>query len=165
VIPWNDLVDDLGPVVYRIALRIVGHAADAEDVVQDVFLEVHRLWQARTVENWSGLVSSLAVRRSLDLVRKRKVQEPLPEQLFDPSNADPAGLAAGHELQELVRRTIARLPPQQAEVFSLYFLDQRSHHEIAEIMHISTHAVAASLHKARMRIESELQNHISSKAR
>lgn len=164
MVPWDALVDDLGPAVYRTALRIVGQAADAEDVVQEVFLEVHRLWRSRHVDNWDGLLRTLAARRALDLLRKRKCEENLPDELFDPSGAGPEGIAAGHELQDLVRRSIARMPPQQAEVFSLFYLDHQSHPQIAASLGISTHAVAAALYKARESLAADLQNLLSSKA-
>ena len=42
---WDRIVREHGPMVYGTAWRILGNAADAEDVVQDVFLQIHQLQQ------------------------------------------------------------------------------------------------------------------------
>ena len=46
---WDRIVREHGPMVYGTAWRILGRAADAEDVVQDVFLQVHQLQQTHPV--------------------------------------------------------------------------------------------------------------------
>jgi RNA polymerase sigma-70 factor (ECF subfamily) len=140
------------------ALRIVGQAADAEDVVQDVFLEVHRLWQSRDVPNWEATLRTLATRRAIDRLRKRKGEKSLPERVVDIRSATAESLACGRERQELVRQSITRLPQQQAEIFLLRYLEDQSPQQIALALGISTHAVASSLHKARVRLEAELQS-------
>jgi Sigma-70 region 2 len=49
VADWDRIVREQGPLVYRTAWRILGHAADTEDVVQEVFLQVHQFVQSRPV--------------------------------------------------------------------------------------------------------------------
>ena len=147
-------------MAYRTALRIVGQPADAEDVVQDVFLEVHRLWQSREVANWEAVLRSLATRRALDLLRKSKGEESLQQPITDHAVA-PDVLLREQELREEVRRAMARLPPQQAEVFALYFFEEQSHQQIAAALHISAHTVSVALHKARGKLETELEHLLS----
>ena len=157
---WDEFVDQHGPMVYRTALRIVGQAADAEDVLQDVFLEIHRLWVHRSVAQWSGLLQTLATRRALDRVRQRKDYEPLTSQVASNIRENPEQVAEANELHELVRRAIARLPQQQATAFALHYLENQSHSEIAESLGITNRAVASALHKARHRLESQLEKTI-----
>lgn len=158
---WNELVEQHGPMVYRIALRVVGQAADAEDVVQDVFLEVHRLWWSRKTENWPALLRTLATRRAIDNLRRRKEK---PNRLdCDPlqPGAEPDDVACAKELEDQLRAGIARLPQQQAEVFTLHWLEGRSHQEIADELDISPHGVASALHKARVRLAKGLSEHLT----
>lgn len=157
MLEWTQLVDDFGPMAYRTALRIVGQSADAEDVVQDVFLEVHRIWQSREVANWKALLLSLATRRAIDLLRRRKRNERLQECLPDLTGVGPDEFASGQEFQARVRDAIARLPRQQAEVVSLHCLEEQSHEAIAATLNISTHAVSAALYKARIKLEVSLR--------
>jgi RNA polymerase sigma-70 factor (ECF subfamily) len=154
---WNDFIDQQGPLVYRTSLRIVGQAADAEDVVQDVFLEVHRLWNRRSVDRWPSLLKLLATRWSIDLLRRKKSCEPLTEQATSVDHDNPERTAEAKELQEIVRQEIARLPQQQATLFALHYLENQSHDEIAEAIGMTPRAVASALHKARRRLESRLE--------
>src|SRR5260370_39411798 len=92
---WNRLVREQGPMVFGTAWRILGHAGDAEDVVQDVFLEVHRLWAARSVRSWPGLLHRLASCRALERLRQRKNTDSLNSlPLLSPTNG-PGAEAVG----------------------------------------------------------------------
>ena len=53
---WDRIVREHGPMVYGTAWRILGNAADAEDVVQDVFLQIHQLQQTHPVRCWVALL-------------------------------------------------------------------------------------------------------------
>src|SRR5690606_30593353 len=146
-----------GPTVYRAALRIVGQAADAEDVVQDVFLEVHRLWTSREVVCWNRVLRKLATRRAIDCLRKRNDHAVLSDYSAAHPEHNPQRVASLRELEEHIRKSIARLPPQQAEVISLHCLEGLSHAEIADTLNIGSEAVASALHKARARLADELR--------
>ena len=73
VTDWERIVRDHGPLVYGTAWRILGHAADTEDVVQEVFIEANRIRLTRTVRQWPGLLRRLAACRALDRLRQRKI--------------------------------------------------------------------------------------------
>jgi RNA polymerase sigma-70 factor, ECF subfamily len=162
VISWNTFVEEKGPLVYRTALRITGQSADAEDIVQDVFLEVYRLWQNRKVGNWDAVLRSLATRRSLDLLRRRKHSVTIGEVIADTSASPDVG-AIRTELQDALRQAIARLPEQQAIVFALHYLEDQSHQEISAMLEITPQAVAVALHKARRRLQGDLAPILSGK--
>jgi DNA-directed RNA polymerase specialized sigma24 family protein len=65
--------------VLRIACRILGVVADAEDVTQDVFCEAWQIHTSREVANWPGLLRRLVVVRALDKLRRRRPHLPLTE--------------------------------------------------------------------------------------
>jgi DNA-directed RNA polymerase specialized sigma24 family protein len=69
---WRLILDEQGPAVYGIARRILGNAADAQDVCQDVFAELFGVLKSRQVVNLPGLVRRLASLRAIDHLRKRK---------------------------------------------------------------------------------------------
>ena len=69
---WERIVREHGPRVFGTAWRILGHAADAEDVVQEVFLQAHRLEALRPVRYWSAFLHRLAACRALDRLRQRR---------------------------------------------------------------------------------------------
>src|SRR5947207_650362 len=71
---WQRIVADHGPAVFGIAWRVLGNAADAEDVAQDVFFEAFREFRSTAVRSWPTLL-----RRAVDQVRR----EPPPADAAD----------------------------------------------------------------------------------
>src|SRR5260370_36512741 len=96
-------------MVFGTAWRILGHAGDAEDVVQDVFLEVHRLWSQRPVRYWPALLRRLASCRALDRLRQRKVDIALDGLSPLSPCGGPAAEAMGRELAGRLRAAVAAL--------------------------------------------------------
>ena len=74
---WDQIVDEHGPFVFRLARRILGPGPDAEDVVQEVFLEVFQFRKKQEVDNWAGLFHRIATHRALDRLRRRRRTDPL----------------------------------------------------------------------------------------
>ncbi len=154
---WERLVKDHGPAVFGTAWRILGHAADAEEVVQEVFLEALRVQRAQHVERWPGLLRRLAACRALDRLRQRQrsrclaLDDGLPE--FGPG---PEAAAVGRELADRLRREVARLPQREGAVFCLRYFEDLSNQQIARALDISIGAVATALHKARAKLEAVL---------
>jgi RNA polymerase sigma-70 factor (ECF subfamily) len=143
-------------MVFGTAWRILGHAGDAEDVVQDVFLEVHRLWTQRPVRHWGGLLRRLTTCRSVDRLRARKSSVCL-NGLSIMSSADgPEETAIANELAERLRKAVGRLPQREGAVFCMRFLEDMPYEEIAQSMGITRGAVATALHKARAKLEAAL---------
>ena len=118
---WNDVVRQHGPRVFRAAWRILGHEADAEDVVQSVFLEAHRLWREQPAGAWVGILPSMATRRALDRLRTRRPMAPADEIHAVAAPDDPIAKAIEHELAQRLGQALGQLPPREAEVFCLRF--------------------------------------------
>ena len=153
---WNRIVRDHGPMVFGTAWRILGHAADTEDVVQEVFLEAHQLQARQTVRHWPGLLRRMAACRALDRLRQRKTTVALDGlALIDPLGT-PEDTAIGRELAERLRQAVAQLPTGEAAVFCLRYFEDLANHRIADVLNISPGAVAVALHKARARLETLL---------
>jgi RNA polymerase sigma-70 factor (ECF subfamily) len=156
VIDWDRIVADHGPTILRLACRILGRGPDAEDVVQEAFLQVYRIGQEQAVTSWGGLLHRSVVHRALDrLRRRRKAAAPLDDP---PSGRehDPQEIAAARELSQRLRGAIGKLPDQQAAVFCLRYFDELPYDRIAESLGIEVGAVASSLHKARGKLKSML---------
>ncbi|HEV3262581.1 MAG TPA: sigma-70 family RNA polymerase sigma factor [Gemmataceae bacterium] len=153
---WNRIVRDHGPMVFGTAWRVLGHTADTEDVVQEVFLEAHRLGQAQPVRHWGGLLRRLAAYRALDRLRQRKVSVPLDGLALLGSGDAPEEQAIGRELAERLRQAVAQLPEREGSVFCLRCFEDLSYEQIAETLDISRGAVATALHKARAKLEALL---------
>jgi RNA polymerase sigma-70 factor (ECF subfamily) len=143
-------------MVFGTAWRILGDAPDAEDVVQDVFLEIHRLYQERAVRHWGGLLRRLAACRAVDRLRRRKKTVGLNGLCLLSTSEDPEASAIERELAGRLRDGLAQLPEREAAVFSLRYFEDLSYREIAKSLDISPAAVAVALHKARAKLEAML---------
>ncbi len=142
-------------LVFRTAYRITGNAADAEDVLQTVFLRLaSRSSSAATVENEEGYLRRAAVNASLDVVRSRQSMPTVPIE----DTATSSSCTELREMRESLRRALARLKPKWAEMFALRYFEGYSNSQIAKSLKISQVLVAVTLHRARK----QLQNDISS---
>lgn len=146
---WTEIVRVHGPPAYRTTWRILGHAEDCEDVMQDVFVEAHRLYLKGTVTHWRTFLDRLATFRALDALRKRRSSEPIESDAIEDHRASPEQLVAGDELQQRLRGIIAELPERQAAVFCLKHFEEKSNTEIAQVLDITPNAVGIALHKSR----------------
>lgn len=147
--------EDHHALVFRTAYRITGNAADAEDVLQTIFLRLMRSQNTHAVENQESYLRRAAVNASLDLMRLRRPDQSL--ELVDVASGkqDPD---AG-ELKGALRRALARLSPKSAEVFALRFFEGMSNQEIARALGISRVLVAVMVHRARQQLCRDLQSY------
>src|SRR5437588_224347 len=134
------------------AWRILGHAADCEDVVQEVFLQAHRIEQSEPVRHWPALLRRLASHRALDRLRTRKTTVSLDGLALVGSSYGPEDAAIEHELADRLRQAVGQLPEREGAVFCLRYFEDLSYQEIAASLGISAGAVATALHKARAKL-------------
>lgn len=127
------LVDRYSPLVWSIVRRQVDHAT-AEDIVQDVFLQVwkgaERFDPAKGSE--ATFITTIARRRLIDRRRRSGVRpqtEELAEHLSEEPEEDRFEL---HDEAEAARRALARLRPAQRRVLELNLIEGHSHSEIAD---------------------------------
>ncbi len=152
--------------VFRAAHRITGSAADAEDVLQTVFLRLVKSEEAYNVtENPAAYLSRAAINASLDLMRKRsRVQtvglEEMPAEPVELRSKDPESQHVDRELQKLVRQAVSRLGATAAEMFVLRYYEGYDNREIAKIMGTSQVVVGVVLHRARTKLRKEIGHYL-----
>jgi RNA polymerase sigma-70 factor (ECF subfamily) len=151
---WDAIVREHGPAAARAAFRVVGHAGDAEDALQEALLDALRLHVQQDVRNWGGLLRRLAVCRALDVLRRRQAASELERNAPAAHDAArPEAVAVAHERAALLRSALARLTEREAEVFSLRYFGDLDNAQIAGALDIPPGAVAVALHKARARLQ------------
>lgn len=151
-------------LVFRTAYRVTGNAGDAEDVLQTVFLRLAgRDRSAPPLENPEHYLRRAAVNAALDVVRSRRVEDTAPAPVSDLPQRDPAQDDRS-ELQECLRRAVARLSPEAAEVFALRFLEGHSNQEIAKMLGASQVWVAVTVYRARQRLQREIRRYLGGKS-
>jgi len=156
VIDWQRLVSEHGPAVFGTAWRILGHAADAEDVTQDVFVQAYETALTQAVRCWPALLRRLAVCRALDRLRLRKCPVALDDVALAAPGPDPAETLIAAELADRLRAALTGLPRQEAAVFALRYFEDLSYQQIADALNITPGAAGTALFKARARLETLL---------
>jgi RNA polymerase sigma-70 factor (ECF subfamily) len=127
-----DLYERYSGIVYGVALRVLGDTTAAEDVLQEIFLQLWRRPQAYNADR-GGLAPWLAViarNRAIDVLRKRPPEEDLNE-LPVAVGIDLEDVAAQRLAVEKVRRAIAQLPQEQRNALEMAFFEGLTHSEIA----------------------------------
>ena len=152
--------------VFRTAQRITGSAADAEDVLQTVFLRLIKGQETYDLSrNPEAYLSRAAINASLDLLRSRNRSKSV---TLDEVKADtiagrarsPEALHADRELQTLVREAVARLGKTAGEMFVLRYYEGLDNKEIAVVMETSPLVVGVVLHRARTRLRKEIGHYL-----
>lgn len=152
------LAKDYGRLVFNAAYRVLGDAALAEDVQQDVFL---KLIEARSgqVESWPAYLVASAVRGAIDQLRRQKRWGRLMHLwgAHEPdaaASAEQVGIAS--ERGQRLRAALTRLSRREAQCFSLRYLESLDISEIAQALALSENNVNVTLHRARRRLEAQL---------
>jgi RNA polymerase sigma-70 factor (ECF subfamily) len=154
---FEELVERTHRQVYTLALRLVGDRHEAEDIVQDAYLRVHRSLRGfrgdARFETWLyRIVANSAMNH---LRRRRRFGEPTaePELLARPEPQAGPGEAPAHD--EIVD-ALRSLPDGQRAVVVLKDVYGFTCEEIGEQMGVSTGAVKLRLHRARRRMKEQL---------
>lgn len=173
---FEQLVKQYDRQIYRTALHITQNREDAEDITQDVFFKAfQKLEQFQGNSKFSTWLVRIAVNESLMRLRRRKTSKtvsmdqdveteegaiprdfaewrPNPEQIFSQS-----------ELGDILRKTIAGLPPGFRTVFTLRDIENLSTEETAEALGLSVPAVKSRLLRARLQLRERLSRYFRKK--
>lgn len=143
--------------VFRLALRMCGSEADADEVAQEAFLSA---WKAlpnfRGESQFSTWLYQLTTHAAIDLMRREKRQIAAAD-ITEVSAADPAPSpqqqAEQSEQREIVRDAILQLAPEQREVVVLRFMEELSYEEIGAVLKLPPGTVKSRLNRAKAQLK------------
>jgi RNA polymerase sigma-70 factor (ECF subfamily) len=168
---------DYAPRVYSMARRMVRSDIDAEDVTQDVLLQVVRkLPSFRGESAFPTWLHRVTVNAALSHRRRQAVRQEhgLANSLsafgedadggitFSPAPGPEAEMLS-HETRELIERAIDSLPPAYRSVFILADVEELPNAEIAAHLGLSLPAIKSRLHRARLMMRDALAPHFATK--
>ncbi len=163
------LVDNYQDRVFNTAIGIVQNAEDAEDVAQEVFIQVFRSIHAFKAESkLSTWIYRITTTRSLDLLRSRKSKKRFGflQRLFGDGNEplhelpdfNHPGVAMDRkENASKLFKAINQLPENQKTAFTLHKLEDLSYQEISNIMQTSVPAIESLMHRAKQNLRKILE--------
>jgi RNA polymerase sigma-70 factor (ECF subfamily) len=168
------ILHEYAPRVYAIARRMLGNVQDAEDVAQDVLLQMLRKADTfRGEANVSTWLHRITVNAALEFRRKRAVRhrhqvpaevDALADEVHRPGprrrwSLPPDQDMLDRETQQLIEDAIAGLPETYRDVYVLADVEGLPNAEIAAILDLGVPAVKSRLHRARMMMRHTLSPH------
>lgn len=158
---WDEIVRQHGERVYRLAYRLSGNRADAEDLTQETFVRVFRSLSDYTPGTFEGWLHRITTNLFLDMVRRRArirfdalsddAAQRLPsassgpEQRYDETHLDPE-----------IQRALDSLPVDFRAAVVLCDLEELSYEEIAATLGIKVGTVRSRIHRGRVLLRNAL---------
>ncbi len=127
------LFDRYSRIVYSVALRVLRDPAAAEDVLQEVFMQIWRKPEALVATHGAvgAWLAVVARNRSIDLLRRRKPTDSVDDVVLA-SSTDLASESERNVMIERARAVMVALPMEQRKTLEMAFFDGLTHSEIAE---------------------------------
>lgn len=151
---FAELYERHSEAVFRAALRVTGNPADAEDVLQAVFVRVMAGGgDLEGVATPAAYFRRAAVNAAVDVLRRRELRaESAYDSLPPQAAAQPPFL-----LKERLRRALAILDSEDASLFLLRHVEGLSIEELAAMFRLEKNNVSVRLHRIRHRLQAELE--------
>ncbi len=136
--------------VYRVALRMLGSEADAQDASQEAFVQAWKsLGGFRADSSFATWMYRIVTNRCLNVIATHRQDQPLPDRLAALAG-DPADAAESRARLDALLEAIQALPDEQRAAIVLRELQGLTYEETAEVLAVSLAAVKGRLHRARL---------------
>lgn len=171
---FEELVKRYEKKIYNLAYRIMGNKEDANDVLQETFLQAFKkLSGFKGKAKFSTWLYRIAVNICLMRKRKRKKmktvsldipiltkkEDEIKRELRDDWSESPLATLENEEVKKTLSEAIGLLPEEYRTVFLLRGLNGLSNEEVAKVMKISLPAVKSRLHRARLFLRDKLSQY------
>lgn len=169
---FESLLEPFLPTVFRAAMQMAGSRDDAEDLVQDAAVQAYRAFHTFTPgTNFKAWFFRILTNAFYQTHRKRRrtpettsVEEAPALYLYSRASEtgllqrsdDPAALVLGQLDREAVGAAIDRLPEDYRVAAALYFVEEFSYEEIAQILGCPIGTVRSRLHRGRRLLQQSL---------
>ncbi|CAN5578269.1 RNA polymerase sigma factor [soil metagenome] len=171
---FKSLFDLYKSMVYNTALGFLPNKSDAEDITQEVFIQVFRsISQFKEESKLSTWIYRITITKCLDQIRKRKAKKRFAfftdifhkdensDEMF--INYDHPGIEAEkNEMAVILFKTIEKLPDNQRIAFILSKVEKKSSKEIAKVMEITVSSVESLIFRAKGNLKKRLEGYYSS---
>ena len=160
--------DQTATPLFSVAVRILGDPSEAEEVIQDVFMQI---WEKAGVFDpllgsafhWA---ISIARHRSIDRLRSRQRRTRLIEELNNNTGASNPLVSEGERralnTDEVagIHSAVSRLPAEQRVAIEMAFFEGKTHHEIAEVLKEPLGTIKARIRRGMLRLRDGLQAYV-----
>lgn len=168
---FKTIVETWKDMVFNTALGIVQNAEDAEDVAQEVFVQVYESINTFKGEaKFSTWLYRIAITKSMDHIRRKKRKKRFAfiqslfgvnnEMLYEPADFNHPGVSLDNkEKAAVLFKAINKLPENQKIAFTLNKIEGLSYHQVSEVMDSSVSSVESLLHRAKNNLKKNLEDY------
>lgn len=155
---YTGLYDQHAAAVYSSILRLIEHTAEAEDVLQESFVAAFQsIGTYKNNGTFRAWVRRIAINKSIDLIRKRKLQFVELETDRIVEDEETIDEAAFEYTMDTINDAIMALPDGYRTIFNLFAIENISHLEIAEMLGLEYTTVRTQYHRAKLKILNTLK--------
>jgi len=156
------LVSRFHNYAYDLAKALLGDRHLAEDAVQEAFLAaISRLQDIREPRAFPGWFRQVVRTQANRIARRRRESTGAETPELPSGDPPPESRLEQRELRELVRHALAALPEKSRETATLFYLEERHHLEVAELLQVPPGTVKRRLHDARQRLRDILLGYLA----
>ena len=173
---FRELVEKYQSMVYKACFILLRKSEDAEDIAQEVFIEVYEsIDQFRYQSKLSTWLYRIAINKSLNYLRKNKFNSMINsiESFFtnnkkvgleiEDRNANNSPYSIDYsERSQILQSAINSLPENQRIAFTLNKFDDLSYQEITEVMNLSLSSIESLIHRAKINLQKKLIDYYKS---
>lgn len=158
---FGDIMRRYQPKLTRYGSRFLAREEDIQDLVQDIFVKVYRnIQDFDSAQRFSPWIYRIAHNTFVNELR-RKSSAPISLPDFDlflmhtPSDESADDLSERESLKRLVESGLSNIPPKYREILVLYFMEELSYKEIADVLHIPVATVGVRMMRAKHALKQE----------
>jgi RNA polymerase sigma-70 factor, ECF subfamily len=145
--------------LFAIAYGILQSREEAEDIVQDSLIKAWKTrWRVRDPEKFPAWLATIARHKAHDVFRKRRTV-PLPEQLIEPIETEPANTSA---LDQRLRSALAGLPELHRAALTLRYFEEMDYRSIENTLGLTNGALRGILGRALASMRKQLRPTLAS---
>ena len=172
---FKKIVETWKDMVFNTVLGVVQNTEDAEDVAQDVFVQVYEsIHSFKGEAKFSTWLYRIAITKSMDHLRRKKRKKRFAfvqslfgannEMVHDPPDFHHPGVKLDNKEQSAVLfKAIEKLPKNQKTAFVLHKVEGLSYQQISEIMDTSLSSIESLLHRAKNNLKKKLTDYYQNK--
>ncbi len=155
---FEALYREHSPRLYALARRMTGSPQESEDLLQEIFLQVHRKLDSYRGDAALGTwLYRLAIRQCLDFLRSRQGRMAAASRPLDDEGTHVPATRETPVVRIDIERAVARLPQGYRTAFVLHDVEGLEHKQIGELLGVSENTSKTQVFKARMKLRAMLR--------